>query len=133
MLVKKYSNKIAVKKANALHLDFIKKHSIDWIDADGFLAYFDKEMLVQLIREWKRILKKGGYITFRECSGEGFGSLLNKIRLSIGIRWMKIPLYEHTASEIKDIFEKEGFSISSNAAPIPTFDRFIATKKIQVK
>src|SRR3989304_3361356 len=73
---------VSTRKADALHLSFIKNNSIDWIDTDGFLVFFNDEMLKQLVREWRRILKNDGYITFRECTGKGlFGVLLNKARL----------------------------------------------------
>ncbi len=127
LVAKKYpKDRIIVKNANALNLNFIKNHSIDWIDTDGFLAYFDDTMLLRLVIEWKRILKKDGYITFRECSGEGIiGIVINKTRLSIGNRWMPRILHEHTTKKIRTIFENEGFTLITKPTFIPTVDRFL--------
>jgi len=116
---------IEVKQANALNLNFIGDKSIDWIDTDGFFSFFTEQTLLELFKEWKRILKKDGFITFRELTSDGIvSSLANKLRDRASQVYMGIKLNLHTTNELYRDFEKVKFKFNRNSSPIPLLDRY---------
>jgi len=57
---------IFVKQINALSLQkIIKNGTIDWIEKDGFLEFFDKKSLSKMLFVWRQILNDEGFITTR--------------------------------------------------------------------
>ena len=116
---------IEVKQANALDLSFIESKSVDWIDTDGFFSYFNKNQLLDLFIEWKRILKDDGYITFRELTTEGFFSTIaNRVRDRVSKVYMGVSLNLHTIDELIEDFKKTNFSYSRGKSPIPYLHRY---------
>jgi SAM-dependent methyltransferase len=116
---------IEVRQANALHLDFIKKNTIDWIDTDGFFSFFDEKQLEALFIEWKRILRKDGFITFRELtSHDPVSAFANRMRDKTSRLYMGIRLNLHSTNELYKDFKKVGFQYSHNRSPILLLDRY---------
>lgn len=123
---------IHIKQANALNLGFIKDKSIDWIDTDGFFSFFDEEQLQKLFREWQRILKNDGYITFRELiSGRLISVVASELRARITKMYMGIELQLHNTEELDRCINQAGFKSKRGISPIPLLDRYclISAKK----
>lgn len=121
---------IEVKQANALNLSFIKNNSIDWIDTDGFFSFFNENELILLFKEWKRILRKEGFITFRELTTNNFvSSLINKLRNKASRVYMGIKLNLHSTKELYDDFEILKFKFKRGNSPIPLLDRYCLINK----
>lgn len=119
----KYSNKnIEVKRVNALNLSFIKSESVDWIDTDGF--FNDKNLLI-LLKEWKRILKKDGFITFRELVSHNLISkIAETLRILITKIYMGITLNRHDKKQLENTLTSLGFKFTNNLSPIPALYRY---------
>ncbi len=126
IVLKKYTDhKITVKKVNALNLSFIQNNSVDWIDTDGFLGFFNYDELIGLFKEWKRILKDDGYITFREIIRESlFTSIADSVRNFLSKNYMKIVLNKHTLKEFNGIVNQTGFTYYKEKSIIPGFQRY---------
>lgn len=122
----KYSDKnIEVKRVNALNLNFIKSESIDWIDTDGFLGFFSDKNLLILLKEWKRILKKDGFITFRDLVSNNFVSkIAETLRISITKIYMGITLNRHDKKQLEDILTSLGFIFTNDLSPILILHRY---------
>ena len=120
-----FDKNIDVKQANALNLSFIKNKSVDWIDTDGFFSFFDEKELLSLFKEWKRIIRNDGYITFRELTSHNvISTLANKTRNIISEIYMGIELHLHSLSELEENFEKLHFQYRRGVSPIPLLDRY---------
>lgn len=116
---------ISIKQKNALDLGFIKDNSIDWIDTDGFFSFFDIKQLVALFKEWKRILKEDGYITFRELTSHGLiSTFANKLRDTVSRLYIRTRLHLHSTSELEKDFQELKFQYVSGGSPIPLLDRY---------
>lgn len=116
---------ITVQKANALNLSFIKDKSVDWIDTDGFLGFFNHIDLLKLFKEWRRILKKDGYITFREIIRENsFSSIADSLRDFLSKYFMQIALHNHGLKELNEITNKTGFDYYKERSILPGFQRY---------
>lgn len=116
---------IIIRQADALNLEFINDKSIHWIDTDGFFSFFDKKQLVNLLKEWKRILHEDGFITFRELTSHGsISSFLNIIRNNLLKLYLRIESHMHTEIELKKDFQELRYKYSHGNSPIPLFDRF---------
>lgn len=132
-LVKKKYKKlnIMIKQIDALKLNtFIKNDSIDWIETDGFLSYFDLKSLNNLFTLWHDLLKKDGFITIREIALEGFiGKIGNPVKIWVGKYLFDVTLYSNYKHELLSIFNKSGFKYTKGLTPIPFFLRFSFIKK----
>ncbi len=132
LIEKKYSSlDITVKQINALELNsFIKKASIDWIETDGFLEFFDKNSLQKLLIIWHRLLKQKGFITLREPSSQGnIGNIIDLLRMWIGKVWLGVKLYLHNKKGLTALFKKSGFIFHNDPTFIPTFNRYSLVKR----
>ena len=119
------SANVKVRQANALNLSFISDKSIDWIDTDGFFSFFNEQNLLALFREWKRILKKDGFITFRELTSHGLiSSIANKLRDLASQLYMGVKLNLHSTDELYKDFEKVKYRFSRGTSPLPLLDRY---------
>lgn len=127
LVKRKYHNaNIQVRRANALNLSFIAPHSVDWIETDGFLEYFDITNLDKLLDEWKRIVKKDGFITVREfASGSAAGNIIDSFRLWIARVYLDVALFRHTRKTLERHVKRHGFSFVIGWTPIPTFRRYV--------
>lgn len=120
---------ITVRQANALNLDFITDKSLDWIDTDGFFSFFDNKQLLELFKEWKRMLKNDGYITFRELISHGFiSTIANKLRAYVAKMYMGIELHQHNTEELEHSIKQVGFKSKHGISPIPLLDRYCLIK-----
>lgn len=131
LIQKKYSSlNIVVKQINALALDtYFKKDSIDWIETDGFLEYFDKDSLYKLLITWYKLLKQKGFITLREPASQGkMEEIIDMLRIWIGKVWLGVTLYLHNKKELTSLFKKSGFIYNENTTFIPTFNRYSLIK-----
>ncbi|HIH40999.1 TPA: class I SAM-dependent methyltransferase [Candidatus Woesearchaeota archaeon] len=121
---------IIVKKINALELDsFIKKHSIDWIETDGFLEYFDQRHLRLLFAQWKNVLAEGGVITFRDSfSKNKFDELIGSFRVWIAREWLGVTVFSHSKKFFENLIELSGFNYCAEPTLLPTFIRYTLIK-----
>lgn len=123
----KYSSfNIKTKQINALDLNkFLQNNSVDWIETDGFLEYFDTRKLHELLSIWNKILKPEGFITIRETASSGFiGSLIDHLRVWIAKKWLSVTIYIHTKDQLEKMFRKHQFKFVSEATYVPTFSRY---------
>lgn len=131
LIRKKYSNlNIIVKQINALELGtYFKKDSINWIETDGFLEFFDKNSLQKLLIIWHKLLKQKGFITLREPSSQGnIGRIIDLLRMWIGKIWLGVKLYLHNKKELAALFKQSGFMFHNDPTFIPTFNRYSLIK-----
>lgn len=119
-----------VRQIDALSLNtFIKNNSLDWIETDGFLEYFDKNPLERLLRVWNKLLKQDGFITLREPAGEGIlGDFIDRVKIWIGRIWLGVTVYSHSKQELEGLFSKCDFKYVEGLTFIPTFLRFSMIK-----
>ncbi len=127
LIQKKHSTiNIKVKQMNALDLDkMLKDNSIDWIETDGFLEFFDKDSLYRLLTIWDKLLKPKGFITLREPASRGtIGHIIDKLRVWAAKIWLGITIYRYDQDKLTSLFNKTGFEYVEHSTFIPTFDRF---------
>lgn len=123
----KYSNfNIKVKQIDALELDtFLPKKSVDWIETDGFLEFFNRVSLEKLLCIWNKILKKDGFITFRDYFIErGIERYLDRLKIWFAKLWLGIILYTHTKKDLERLLVKTGFRFTSGPTVLYTFRRY---------
>jgi len=117
-------------KADAKNTE-IKTASIDYIETDGFLEYFDADGLLLLLNEWKRLLSNGGFVTTRAfASNSFFGKITDKIRVLIGKHYLNVTLHVHHMKDIIGAIRKTGLDfVQGGGTFFPTFKRFSLLKK----
>lgn len=130
LVSKKFDNKqIQVRQTNALNLSFISDNSVDWIETDGFLAFFDRDALPKLLKEWKRILKDDGFITFRDfASSTFFEKLIDAARIALAEYSVSANLTRRTKTEMDSFFSNSGFKFNFSKTLIPGFYRYCLIK-----
>ncbi len=123
---------IVIKQLDALDLaSFITARSLDWIETDGFLEYFDQRSLEKLLRIWSELLKPDGWVTTREWGSHSLvGSVFDRFRIWLVHTTVGVKLYIHTFTSLTRTFEQVGFRWVSGRAPLPTFRRFSLVKTI---
>lgn len=122
---------INIIQTDALDLNkYIKRKSIDWIETDFILAFFNKNDLGKLFKVWKYLLAKNGYITFRDsATSNGFDRLLDRVKIYIGKIWLGVSAYSHSVDELTRVFHQVGFKYKYNNILIPYLKRFCLTLK----
>ncbi len=123
----KYPNlNIKVKQINALKLSgFLQKESINWIETDGFLEYFDRNSLEKLLQIWKNILKKKGFITFRDCVISGtLEYIVDKVKIRIAKLWLGINVYTHSKRDLEMLLRRNEFRFTWGPTNLYTFRRY---------
>lgn len=131
LVQKKYASlNIKIKQTNALELaSFFPNSSIDWIETDGFLEYFDKSNLTTLLNIWRKLMKEDGFITMRECASNGaIGAVIDCIRILIAKKWLGVSLYKHTKKELERILNEHQFLFVSGPTLLPTFRTYSVIK-----
>ena len=130
----KYLN-IKVHQINALDLKkMIKPLSLDWIETDGFMEYFDRQSLEKLLGIWHLLLKQDGFITTRDCVTEGkLTQIADFLRVSIAKQWLGIKLFPHTKQDFEKLFLDIGFKHFIDDTWLYTYRRFALVKKISDK
>ncbi|MBI3379347.1 hypothetical protein HY029_01170 [Candidatus Gottesmanbacteria bacterium] len=118
---------IVVKQTDVLKLGaYLGKSSIDWIETDGFLEYFDPDRLGELLSIWKTILAKNGFITFRDFITEGFfGKTIDTIKMGIAKIWLGVTLHPHDKNEFLNMLESFGFRYFEASSCFPTYRRYL--------
>lgn len=128
LVMKKYFNlDIHIKKINALELlTIIPKHSIDWIETDAFLEFFDNASLEKLLTVWHELLKPDGFITTRDYINGGLWSsiIVNPLRNLVMKGWLGVNIYKHSQEDFNAVFEKVGLRAVEEPTFIPTYKRF---------
>lgn len=120
---------IVIRQANALDLNFIEGKTIDWIDTDGFFSFFDEAQLRGLFKEWKRILKDDGFITFRELISSGsMSSTANRLRALFSRIYIGINLNLHSQKELLKDFNEFELLYNTGRSPIPLLDCYCLSK-----
>ncbi|MBI5127335.1 hypothetical protein HZA76_02665 [Candidatus Roizmanbacteria bacterium] len=122
--------RITIKQIDVLKLTtFIKEKSIDWIETDGFLEYFDKQSLNQLIDIWEKTLRLTGFITFRDCfNNNPIDRFIDKVRIQVAKKWLSVITYSHSKTEMADLYKLKGFRFITKPTIIPTFLRYTAVR-----
>lgn len=117
---------IEIHKINALYLDkIIKPKSLDWIETDGFMEYFDHQSLNKLLQNWYFLLKKDGFITTRDCVTEGkLTRIADFFRIKIAYRWLGVKLFTHTKQDFEKLFHNIGFKHFIGNTWLYTYRRF---------
>lgn len=127
MVASKYKNlAIEVWQTNALDLrKIIKKDSLDWIETDGVMEFFDSPSLQKLLQIWHELLKKDGFITTRDCITEGkLTKIADYLRVKIAYRWLGVKLYPHSKQEYENLFNQMGFRYFTGDTGLFTYKRF---------
>lgn len=122
---------IVIKQINALNLDrFIQTESVDWIETDGLLEYFDKKSLAKLLKVWHKILTPDGFITTRDFASVGrFERVIDNFRIWLGKVWLGVVLHSHSWEELEKLFQAAGFRYTTHEFLFPTFYRFSLIKR----
>ena len=121
---------IKVHQINALELDnIIKPRSLDWIETDGFMEYFDHRSLEKLLQVWHRLLKKDGFLTTRDCVTEGkLTQIADYLRIKIAYQWLGVRLFIHTKKDFENLFHEIGFKHFLGNTWLYTYRRFALIK-----
>lgn len=117
---------IEVHQINALDLaKIIKPISLDWIETDGFMEYFNHESLKKLLQIWHLLLKKNGYITTRDCVTEGkLTQIADFFRIHTANLWLGVKLHIHTKKDFEKLFHNIGFKHLFGNTWLYTYRRF---------
>jgi hypothetical protein len=128
LVVSKYKDfDIVVRQINALDLErMVSRGSLDWIETDGVMEYFDHNSLEKLLHIWHSLLKKDGFVTTRDCITEGkLTQLADFIRINIAYKWLGVKLYVHTKQDYIKLFTKIGYKYFLGNTLLYTYRRFV--------
>lgn len=132
LVVEKYRNvDVIVRRINALDLKtLISAGSLDWIETDGFIQYFDSPSLQKLMDVWLYLLKPDGFITFRDfTTGERTVVPADRFRIWLVKVWLKAKIFRHTKEELDSLFAQLNFRKVEGATILPTYKRFSLIKQ----
>lgn len=132
LVQKKYPRAdIRIERIDALVLEtLIRPNSVDWIETDGFLEYFDGNSLRKLLRIWSKILKKDGFVTLRDFASTGrLDGLIDQLRVWLGRVWLGVTLYPHSDQELHNAFTGTGFRFVERGTLLPTLNRYSLAKQ----
>ncbi len=108
----RYSDsEIEIIETDALKLeDFVKPESVDWIETDGFWEYFDDRSLLELLKIWYKILKKGGFATTRDFMENGTVDRITDFLRILGAKlWPGVNLFTHSLKNVNGMIREAGF------------------------
>jgi hypothetical protein len=131
LVKEKYFNKnITIRRIDALKLDtIIPMGSLDWIETDGFMQYFDSPSLPKLWDVWNQLLSPDGFITIRDFSTTGSTAEVgDKFRIWLVKVWLKTKIFRHTKREFYELFKQCGFRVIEGPTLLPTYKRFSLIK-----
>ena len=133
LVTKKYpSLSIHIKKINALDLlTIIPKNSVDWIETDAFIEFFDNASLEKLLVVWRELLKPNGFITTRDYVNGGTWSsiIINPLRYVVMEVWLGVKIYKHTQKDFDTVFKKVELRVVEEPSFLPTYKYFSLMKK----
>src|SRR3989344_3017689 len=128
----KYSDsKILIKRINALDLPTILKgESVDWIETDGFLEFFDSQSISKMLKVWYQILSDDGFITTRmPLFNNGFEKMIYKWAVVIAKKWLGVDLYAYKKEYFNSLIVKNNFIYTDHLTMIPTMQSYSLIKK----
>lgn len=104
--------------------------SVDYIESDAFFEFFNASDLTLLLKEWERLLKKGGFATTRAFARryiiEKPADLFRKF---VAIRYLDVQIHIHRRSDIINAIKNTDLQyVQKGDAFIPTFKRFAFLK-----
>ena len=132
LVKKKYSGfNIQIEQIDALDLQkIILPESLDWIETDAFLEFFDVEGLDKLFNVWHSLLKPTGFITTRDYVTNGpIGKINDTLRIWQMRIWLGVETFAHSPTDFANLFEKFNFKAIEGSTFLPTFKRFSLIKK----
>jgi len=131
VLPKKFPNKTIVFLQENILGNSIPDNTIDYIETDGFLQFFEpKTQLPKLIAEWKRMLKPTGFITTRDIvTTNVIGRTIVAIMQFLAKHVFAITIYHQTLAEIEKLYFQYGFYSVVRKTWFPTFRQFTIIKK----
>lgn len=77
-------------KSNDVKVLPYEDKSVDVIYACHLIAYFDREEIIQILKEWKRVLKPGGTL---RISTPDFGQLIKNYKAAMNVSDILGPMY----------------------------------------
>jgi ubiquinone/menaquinone biosynthesis C-methylase UbiE len=89
--------------------------SVDLIESDFFLQYFDTEGKRRIVREWARVLSARGVITTRDYvarAGSGVDAFLDRVRVQTLRFFLARAFHTTSESEISSTFRDHGLEVS---------------------
>ncbi len=96
-----------------------KDNSVDLIYASHVLEYFDREEALDVIKEWRRVLKKGGELRIAVPDFEAMNELYTKGKAQLNN--ILGPLYGKMESGDKIIYHKTVYDFFGLKALLTTF------------
>lgn len=131
-LVKKnYPNlNIITKQINALGLQkIIKNGTIDWIETDGFLEFFDKKSLSKMLLIWYKLLSKNGFITTRmPIYRNKIEEFILKKAVWIAKIWLGVDIYSYKKNYFDNLLSKSRFNYLDYHMIMPTLQGYSMIK-----
>jgi len=109
---------ISIDKADFPHVKYrdvtklpFKNNEVDLIYSSHLIAYFDRQEIVMILNEWKRVLKSGGILRLATPDFEAIGRLimLSKYPLEVFLG----PLYGRMQMNDKTIYHKTAYNFES--------------------
>ena len=135
LVEKKYAKlPIFVKQINALALqEMLATESIDWIETDGFLEFFDHASIQKILAIWFHLLKKDGFITTRmPVYNNHFEKLCHKLAKILAKRWLGVNIFYYKTDAFNKLIEKNGLVYVRHTTLIPTLDSYTMIKHNEV-
>lgn len=128
---KKYkSNNITTIQKDILNLKSIPPNSVDWIETDAVLGYFNNKELTRVLEKWNKWLSDDGFVTMREAAVEGpISHISDQIKRWVAKVHFGSLLYRRSRIELVNAFEKTGFDHTCGLTPIPSLLRFSMIKE----
>lgn len=106
--------------ANLPHIDWpdvtklpFSDGTVDLIYACHLIAYFDREEIVPILREWRRVLKSGGVLRLATPDMYTLGRLITDPRYNIELNKILGPAYGKMKMNDGFIYHKTGYDWSS--------------------
>ena len=100
--------------SKAENLKMFKNNTVDLIYACHLLEYYSRDETQKLLKEWKRVLKKGGKLRIAVPNFENIVKVYNKYK-NIDARGILGPIYGRwkVKGQKNDVFHKTAYDFSS--------------------
>jgi predicted SAM-dependent methyltransferase len=102
-----------IKYKDVTNLSQYRNDSVDVIYASHLIAYFDREQIVMILNEWKRVLRKGGILRLATPDFKKMSELFSKSEITLDE--ILGPLYGRMQMNDKTIFHKTTYDFHSLA------------------
>lgn len=129
-LSQKYPHKDIVHLLSDAKHTQLNNESVDYIETDGFLEYFNSKNLDLLFNEWKRILRPNGFVTTRAfASSSALGRLIDKLRIFAAKHYLGVEIFSHSIQSMTKSIRNAGLNhVQGGGTLVPTFKRFSMNK-----